>query len=112
MRAKTRPSKRAAKPKAGSTRAGRPDRTVMPLRSTERFTVLKQAAGIAQDKKSKRIGGRISPKLVRLAKQKTGIRSDSDLIEAGLLTLATDDAFGRWLVAQAGRLRKDLDLGL
>jgi hypothetical protein len=84
----------------------------MPLRSAERFASLKQAAGVAADKKSKRIGGRISPKLVALAKRKTGIRSDSDLIEAGLLTLAADDAFGRWLVAQAGRLGKDLNLGL
>ncbi len=109
MTAKT---KRTAQSKTTSIRGEHVGRAAMPLRSVERFATLKQAAGIAADKKSKRIGGRISPKLVRLAKQKTGIRSDSDLIEAGLLTLATDDAFGRWLVAQAGRLDKDLDLGL
>ncbi len=110
MKAKTRASKRTAQSETVSIRGGRSDRAVMPLRSAERFVILKQAAGIAQEKKSKRIGGRISPKLVRLAKQKTGIRSDSDLIEAGLLTLATDDAFGRWLVAQAGRLDKDVSI--
>jgi hypothetical protein len=101
--------KRTVKPDAVS---GRSSRAAMPLRNVERFATLKQAAGIAADKKSKRIGGRVSPKLVKLAKKRTGIRSDSDLIEAGLLTLATDDAFGRWLIAQAGRLDKDLDLGL
>ena len=84
----------------------------MSARLLDRVVVLKKAAGVAEDKKSQRIGGRISPKLVALARRKTGIRSDSDLIEAGLLTLATADDFGRWLIAQAGRLDHDLDLGL
>jgi hypothetical protein len=84
----------------------------MSAKLLDRVVVLKNAAGVAKDKKSQRIGGRISPKLVALARRKTGIRSDSDLIEAGLLTLATEDDFGRWLIAQAGRLDKDLDLGV
>jgi hypothetical protein len=83
-----------------------------PAELRKRVVALRKAAGVAADKKSRRIGGRISPKLVELARRKTGIRSDSDLIEAGLLTLATQDDFGRWLVAQGGRLDKDLDLGL
>ena len=111
MTAKPHVPKSAARSKTASIRGEQAGRAA-PLRSAERFATLKQAAGVAADKKSKRIGGRISPKLVALAKRKTGIRSDSDLIEAGLLTLATDDAFGRWLIAQAGRLDKDLDLGL
>ena len=88
-----------------------PSRAI-PAKSPDRVVALKNAAGVARDKKSQRIGGRISPKLVALARRKTGIRSDSDLIEAGLLTLATEDDFGRWLIAQAGRLDKDLDLGV
>lgn len=84
----------------------------MSAKLLDRVVVLKKAAGVAKDRKSQRIGGRISPKLVALARRKTGIRSDSDLIEAGLLTLATEDDFGRWLIAQAGRLDKDLDLGV
>ena len=84
----------------------------MSAKLLDRVVVLKKAAGVAKDKKTQRIGGRISPKLVALARRKTGIRSDSDLIEAGLLTLATEDDFGRWLIAQAGRLDKDLDLGV
>jgi hypothetical protein len=112
MTAKTHVSKRTAPSKTVSIRGAQASRSAMPLRNAERFATVKQAAGIAADKKSKRIGGRVSPKFVKLAKKKTGIRSDSDLIEAGLLTLATDDSFGCWLVAQAGRLDKDLDLGL
>jgi hypothetical protein len=112
MTAKARGARKTATTEARLICEGRSGRSAMPLRSAERFATLRQAAGIMKDKKSKRIGGRISPKLVRLAKQKTGNRSDSDLIEAGLLTMATDDAFGFWLVAQAGRLDGDLDLGL
>lgn len=87
-------------------------RRAMPAEFRSRVVALKQAAGVAKDKKTRRIGGRISPKLVALARRKTGISSDSDLIEAGLLTLATEDEFGRWLIAQAGRLDKDIDLGI
>ena len=67
---------------------------------------------MALDKKDGRIGGRVNSALVRRAKRKSGIASDSALIEAGLLSLATEDDLGRWLAAQAGRLDKDFDIGL
>jgi hypothetical protein len=71
-----------------------------------------RAAGLALDKKDGRIGGRVNSALVRRAKRKSGIASDSALIEAGLLSLATEDDFGRWLAAQGGRLEEDFDIGL
>jgi hypothetical protein len=98
----------AAERHHGRAAAGR----TMPAKFSERLVVLKEAAGVVKDKKTQRIGGRISPKLVALVRRKTGIHSDTDLIEAGLLTLAAEDDFGRWLIAQAGRLDKDLELGL
>jgi hypothetical protein len=96
----------------GTQPRGRAAARNMPAKFAERFVVLKKAAGVAGDRKTRRIGGRISPKLIALARRKTGIRSDTDLVEAGLLTLATEDEFGRWLIAQTGRLDKDLDLGI
>ena len=109
-------TKRTRKRKAAGGAAQRRGRAatsrVMSAKLLDRVVVLRKAADVAKDKKTQRIGGRISPKLVALARRKTGIRSDSDLIEAGLLTLATEDDFGRWLIAQAGRLDKDVDLGL
>jgi hypothetical protein len=56
--------------------------------------------------------GRVNSALVRRAKRKSGITSDSALIEAGLLKLAAEVDFGRWLAAQAGRQEKDFDIGL
>ncbi len=105
--------KRGRKPKAHGRRARHPAAAVraMPAELSNHVVTVKKVADIAKDKKSRRIGGRISPKQVALARRKAGIRSDSDLIEAGLLALATEDDFGRWLIAQGGRLDKDLDLG-
>jgi hypothetical protein len=81
------------------------------LRRTQ-LAAMATVVGVDTAKKDARIGGRISRKLVRIAKRKTGITSDSALIEAGLLNLATEDDFGRWLVDQAGRLDKDFLSGL
>jgi hypothetical protein len=83
-----------------------------PSSGAERAKATAQAAGLALDKKDGRIGGRVNSALVRRAKRKSGITSDSALIEAGLLSLATEDDFGRWLAAQAGRLEEDFDIGL
>jgi hypothetical protein len=101
---------RKSRAKAAQTRTV--TRSGTPIHSTGRFATMKRIAGVAGDKKDVRIGGRISAKLVRLARKRTGIRSDTALIEAGLLTLATEDEFGRWLISQAGRLDRDLDVGL
>ena len=65
MTAKTHVSKRTAPSKTVSIRGAQASRAAMPLGNAERTTILKQAAGVAVDKKSQRSGGRISPKLVR-----------------------------------------------
>jgi hypothetical protein len=44
-------------------------------------------------RKSSRIGGRVSPALIRQAKRQTGIATDTDLIEFALATVALEDNF-------------------
>jgi len=83
-----------------------------PSRGAERAKAAALSAGLALDKKDSRIAGRVNSDLVRRAKRKSGITSDSALFEAGLLRLAAADDFGRWIVAQAGRLEQDFDIGL
>ena len=46
------------------------------------------------------------------AKARTGIASDTRLVELALATLAVGDHFGEWLVTQGGRLKADFDLDL
>jgi hypothetical protein len=63
--------------------------------SKARFEAVMLAAeqsGLLSEKGS-RIGGRVSPALVRQAKRQTGIETDTDLIEFALATVALEDNF-------------------
>ena len=56
------------------------------------------------------VRGRMPSLLVEQAKKKTGIQSDSKLIEAALANLVVEDEYADWLLAQRGTVSKDLDL--
>jgi hypothetical protein len=56
------------------------------------------------------VRGRMPSLLVERAKKKTGIQSDSKLIEAALANLAVADDYAEWLLSQSGTVSKDLDL--
>ncbi len=56
------------------------------------------------------IRGRMPSALVEQAKQKTGIHSDSKLLEAALASLVAADDYAEWLLAQSGTVSTDLDL--
>jgi hypothetical protein len=57
-----------------------------------------------------RIGGRVQRDLVAAAKEKSGITSDTELLEYALAKVALEDDFGAKLVRRKGRIPKDLDL--
>jgi hypothetical protein len=48
--------------------------------------------------------------LVAAAKERSGIASDTELLEYALAKVALEDDFGAKLVAREGRIPKDLDL--
>jgi hypothetical protein len=54
--------------------------------------------------------GRMPLLLVEQAKKKTGIQSDSKLIEAALANIVVADEYADWLLAQRGTVSRDLDL--
>ena len=56
------------------------------------------------------VRGRMPSLLVEQAKKKTGIQSDSKLIEAALANIVVADDYADWLLAQRGTVSKDLDL--
>src|ERR1035438_3125850 len=56
------------------------------------------------------VRGRMPSLLVEQAKKKTGIQSDSKLIEAALANIVVADEYAEWLLAQRGTVSKDLDL--
>jgi hypothetical protein len=61
--------------------------------------------------KSGRIGGRVSPALVRQAKRQTGFETDTDLIEFALATVALDDNFAETFKDARGKIDRQLKLG-
>jgi hypothetical protein len=66
--------------------------------------------GLLREKKG-RIGGRISPALVRQAKAQTGIETDTDLIEFALANVAIEDRFAESFKAVRGAVDPGLKLG-
>jgi hypothetical protein len=74
--------------------------------------VMKAAAesGLLKEKSS-RIGGRISPALLRQAKKRTGIESDTDLIEFALANVALEDNFAEAFKQSRGKINGNLKLG-
>lgn len=63
------------------------------------------------EEKSSRIGGRVSPALVRQAKRLTGIEADTDLIEFALATVALEDNFAEAFKQSRGTIGPELKLG-
>ena len=61
--------------------------------------------------KSGRIGGRVSPALIKRAKRQTGIETDTDLIEFALATVALEDNFAKAFKESRGKVDLDLKLG-
>ena len=118
----SRPTERAAKQSAGGLPKGGTGRTKVVQRDTKaghvvvnkaRFEAVMQAAeqsGLLREKSS-RIGGRVSPALVRQAKRQTGIETDTDLIEFALATVALEDNFAEAFKESRGKVDPDLKLG-
>jgi hypothetical protein len=66
--------------------------------------------GLLRGGRTLTVRGRMPSLLVEQAKKKTGIQSDSKLIEAALASLVAADEYADWLLAQRGTVSKDLDL--
>jgi len=111
----TRRSKQAA-----GTAKGRSKQTVHREPTTGQFVVSKtrfeavmraaEKSGLLNEKGG-RIGGRVSPALVRQAKRQTGIEKDTDLIEFALATVALEDNFSDVFKESRGKADPKLKLG-
>ena len=99
---------------AGRTKAvQRDEETGQLLVSKARFEAVMRAAeqsGLLSEK-SGRIGGRVSPALVKQAKRQTGIETDTDLIEFALATVALEDNFAEAFKESRGKVDPELKLG-
>jgi hypothetical protein len=66
---------------------------------------------VGQDKEG-RIAGRISKRLLRAAKRRAGVSSDTELLEYALARVALEDDFGDKLFRHEGTVPKSVDLEL
>ena len=81
-----------------------------PSAQVEAVMAAAQRSGLLSEK-SGRIGGRVSPALVERAKARTGIETDTDLIEFALANIALEDRFAESFKAVRGKVDPDLKLG-
>jgi hypothetical protein len=59
---------------------------------------------------SGRIAGRVRETLIQTAKERSGISSDTALLEYALAKVALEDNFGAKILARKGRVSPDVDL--
>ena len=100
-------AKTAKRSPRGSRRASGPD-----LRRDRLTNVVEIAAekGLLKGRRTMVIRGRMPEELVAEAKRKTGITSDSKLLETALASIAAADDYADWLFSQRGTVDPALDL--
>jgi hypothetical protein len=67
-------------------------------------------SGLLRGSRTKVVRGRMPEALVARAKARTGIKSDTGLIQVALANLAVADDYVDWLLSQRGTVPKDLNL--
>ncbi len=81
--------------------------------TTARFRdalTIAEETGLMKGARTELVRGRMPKALVAKAKARTGVQSDTKLIEVALAALAVADEYPDWLISQHGTVSKDLDL--
>jgi hypothetical protein len=66
--------------------------------------------GLFRGTRTKVMRGRMPEALVSKAKARTGIKSDTELLELALANLAVADDYLDWLLSRRGTVSPDIDL--
>ena len=72
--------------------------------------VTAEREGLFRGKRTEMVRGRMPEALVTRAKKRTGIESDTYLIEVALASIAVADDYADWLLSQRGTVRSEPDL--
>ena len=103
---KTATAKKIATTKKRTVR--RPARPIVTPRRDSVLDTVKRL-GLLEGPRN-RIAGRIRGQLIKAAKARSGIRSDTQLLEYALAQVALEDDFWRKLWARRGTIPPDIDL--
>jgi hypothetical protein len=71
---------------------------------------LAEQSGLLEGRRTTVLRGRMPQALVARAKARTGIKSDTNLIQVALAHLAMADDYPEWLLSQRGTVPADIDL--
>ena len=72
--------------------------------------VIAEEQGLLRGKRNQVVRGRMPKALVAQAKKRTGVVSDTDLIELALANIAVADDYAEWLIARRGAIDREADL--
>jgi hypothetical protein len=76
----------------------------------QELLVMAQREGLLDGGRTQIVRGRMPEALVAQAKRRTGIKSDTDLIEVALANIAVGDDYADWLLSQRGTIDPEVDL--
>jgi hypothetical protein len=72
--------------------------------------VIAEREGLLHGERTQVVRGRMPEALVARAKKRTGIDSDTDLIEVALANIAVADDYADWLLSRRGAVDREAEL--
>jgi len=85
-------------------------RSAMPRRKFNDLLVFAEREGLLRGERTKVVRGRMPEALVSEAKKRTGVESDTDLIELALANIAVADDYAEWLLSRRGSVNSEVEL--
>ena len=85
------------------------NRTHTPGRLKDALLIADQK-GLLAGARTQVVRGRMPAALVSRAKARTGVSSDTELLELALANLAVADDYAEWLLSRRGAVPADIDL--
>ena len=82
----------------------------MRSRKLREVMVIAENEGLLRGDRTRIVRGRMPEALVARAKKRTGINSDTDLIEMALANIAVADDYADWLLSRRGVVDREADL--
>jgi hypothetical protein len=72
--------------------------------------IIAEREGLLRGERTEVVRGRMPEALVARAKKRTGINSNTDLIQVALANIAVEDDYADWLLSRRGSVSPEADL--
>lgn len=72
--------------------------------------IIAEREGLSRGERTEVVRGRMPEALVARAKKRTGINSNTDLIQVALANIAVEDDYADWLLSRRGTVSPEADL--